>query len=202
MNELIDRSESLGCHLVPPLPRDRLCPAHFPRDEERTGRQIDVIMGRMIDHSKLGIDPDRRLVIGTGHAFLHIDIYKQGLPATKQWGTDSRARWVNKMLPDTEIVDEEDIIELAKHCSAPRTSLAYKDPVEVLDLIATAKLSNHKQDWKAATKLVVKLEEDGNVIAFQACLLAIGRNSDSCKGKSFPRKDGGEAFSLTSPPMS
>ncbi|CAE7462428.1 pol [Symbiodinium sp. CCMP2592] len=149
MNELVDGVNSLGCHFCPPRHCDKHTPTHFPRDEERSGRQIDVLVARMIDHGQVYIDPDRRHTIGTDHATLHFDIFRLGPHAKSVWGNDSRARWVTSQLPNTEIVDEDDIIALARQHTKPRSSLAYRDTQEICNLIAHAKQTGSKVAWKA-----------------------------------------------------
>eukprot|EP00439_Symbiodinium_sp_Y106_P066064 s681_g10.t1 len=72
------------------------------------------------------------------------------LKAGRRWGNDSRPRWVVGELPDTTLVDADDLIKLAKEHTAPRVSKAYADPEETKELFLRARESNDKRDWKAA----------------------------------------------------
>ncbi|CAE7354464.1 unnamed protein product [Symbiodinium sp. CCMP2592] len=99
------------------------------------------------------IEPDRRHIIGSDHAIVIGDVLVAGGPVKSVWGNDSRARWVCRDLPDVEIVDEDDLIDLAKKCSKPRGSQQYRDSDEVKNAILAARVSGTPRDWKAVHKL-------------------------------------------------
>ncbi|CAE7847912.1 unnamed protein product, partial [Symbiodinium necroappetens] len=107
-------------------------PTHYPRDEERSGRQIDMIFSRQIRLQPVSFHAERRHTIGTDHALLITDILVTRKRSRNTWGNDSRARWMSEPLPDdVEIIEEDDIVHIAKTCTRPRTSCAYKDSAEV-----------------------------------------------------------------------
>ena len=151
-NALLDAALKEGCQLVAPEAHQRDQPTHFPRDEERRGKQIDLVLVRQTCTTKLSIEPDRRHVIGSDHAFLHFEVLTASSRAAK-WGGDSRARYMCKELYDETIVDEDDLIKLATECSKPRRSRAYQDSSEIKDAIQLAKQNNDKATWKAVHRM-------------------------------------------------
>ncbi|CAE7210973.1 unnamed protein product [Symbiodinium sp. CCMP2592] len=148
LNVLLDEVTKNGCRAVPPFFGQRCQPTHFPRDETRVGRQIDMLITRSLHCQDVVIEPDRRYVINTDHALLHAEIFNNVKPLARRWGNDSRARWVHSALPDTVIVDEEDLQTLAGDYTRPRRSLAYHDSADVKDMIQQAKRENCRKTWK------------------------------------------------------
>ena len=122
-------------------------PSHFPRDESRNGRQIDVIWIRQIDHHEVVLEPDRRHVIGSDHALLHTDIYCR-VKTRDRWGNDSRPRFICRDIPTVNIDDAERLAEIAKKCTCPRRSTAYEDDEQIKKMISEAKLGGDKRAWK------------------------------------------------------
>ncbi|CAE7254887.1 pol [Symbiodinium sp. CCMP2592] len=112
-----------------------------------------MILTRGIACGDLVIVPERRLTINTDHALLYAEIYVRRKTDQLVWGNDSRARWVQGELPDTLIVDEDDIAKLGRECTRPRRSCAYRDPEEVKSAIDRAKSSGKKSDWKCVHRL-------------------------------------------------
>ncbi|CAE7333994.1 unnamed protein product [Symbiodinium microadriaticum] len=151
-NVLLDAALKEGCQLVAPDACQRHQPTHFPRDEERRGKQIDLVLVRHVDTAKLCIEPDRRHVIGSDHAFLHFEVMSASSRSAR-WGGDSRARYMCKDLYDETIVDEDDLIKLAAECSKPRRSRAYQDTDEIKEAIKHARHSNDKTAWKTVHKM-------------------------------------------------
>ena len=66
---------------------------------------------------------------------------------------NSRARFLCADIPAADIIDADDLSRLARQCSAPRVSKTYKDSAEVRSLIATARATNAKQDWKQVHRI-------------------------------------------------
>ncbi|CAE7331010.1 pol [Symbiodinium sp. CCMP2592] len=142
-----------GVRPVAPRPSDQHTPSHFPRDSTRRGRQIDMIFSRLLHVCPLCIEPERRHTIGSDHAIVMGDIMVAGGPSKVVWGNDSRPRWVVSDLPDIEIVDEDDLIALAKQCTRPRASQQYRDDDEVKGAICAARASGCAREWKRVHKL-------------------------------------------------
>ena len=153
LNVLVQEEVEHDCHACAPLPAQRFQPTHFPRDETRQGRQIDMVFSRHVTVGPVQIDPDRRHVIGTDHALLQCEV-TVGRPCNFGiWGNDSRARWVNCELRDDILVDEDDIIRLGKLCTRPRKSSAYADDDEIKAAIQEAKHCKDKKKWKQVHRL-------------------------------------------------
>ncbi|CAE6965614.1 unnamed protein product [Symbiodinium sp. CCMP2592] len=148
LNVLIHDLLQNGIEAVAPAQPHLLTPTHYPRDESREGRQIDMVFTRLVHVTPLSVDPERRHIIGSDHAIILGDILVQGGPSSMKWGNDSRARWVCRDIPETEIIDEDDLIEIAKKYTRPRPSYKYRDSDEVKDCIARARESNLPRDWK------------------------------------------------------
>ena len=153
LNALLHDCLQQGIDPVAPEVAFRRAWTHFPRDENRSGRQIDMMFKRQAHITPLVIDSDRRLSIGTDHALLSAEWWVSGGPASSRWKNDSRARWVTTSLPDTVIVDEVDLTEIAKACTRPRQSLAYRDDAETRTAIAEAKNMNTTATWKRVHRL-------------------------------------------------
>ena len=141
-----------GLEPVPPKSEQRNDPTHFPRDPLRQGRQIDMILARQVRIDHVEIEPERRKAIGSDHALLLADIYLGKKERSNQWGPDSRPRWLNKEVPETIIVDWDDVANLARLCTGPRTSERYRDDDEVKTTFALARATMDPGDWKAAHK--------------------------------------------------
>ncbi|CAE7865745.1 unnamed protein product, partial [Symbiodinium necroappetens] len=109
LNALLHQSMLQGIKPVSPQAVFARAWTHFPRDERRSGRHIDMLLSRQMHVSAFEVDPDRRLAIGSDHALLFADIWVAGGPARVRWTKDSRARWVTQNLPDVIIVDDGDL---------------------------------------------------------------------------------------------
>ncbi|CAE7915720.1 pol [Symbiodinium necroappetens] len=153
LNALLHESMLQGIKPVSPQAVFARAWTHFPRDERRSGRHIDMLLGRQMHVTAFEIDPDRRLAIGSDHALLFADIWVAGGPARVRWTKDSRARWVTQNLPDVIIVDDGDLTALAKTCTRPRTSSAFKDDAETHAAIRCAKETNDAREWKRVHRL-------------------------------------------------
>ena len=141
--------------IVPATPDEkfRATWTHYPRDETRSGRHIDLMFKRQVHLTPLIVDADRRHCIGSDHALLSCDLFVAGGPTCSRWKHDSRARWVSSPLPDGVIVDEEDLTRLAKSCTKPRTSQAFRDDEETRQAILHAKTTHCPRDWKRVHRL-------------------------------------------------
>ncbi|CAE7824475.1 Retrovirus-related Pol polyprotein from type-2 retrotransposable element R2DM [Symbiodinium microadriaticum] len=152
-NTLLHDSMHIGILPLPPEPVFKNAWTHFPRDETRSGRQIDVILRRHLHLSDVIIDADRRHALGTDHALLSTVLWTARGPTRTKWSSDSRARWVYSEPVHRDIVDEEDLIEIAKECSRPRFPQSFKDDAETFEAIGAARFSNAKQDWKKVQRI-------------------------------------------------
>ena len=151
LNHLLARTCSVGLSFSPPTPAHRVLPTHFPRDDERAGRQIDAVLGRMVSMGEVVINSEARHKIGTDHAALQCSLLLRR--HARRWPMDSRARYVQHDLPDDPLVDAGDIEHLARHYTAPRPGKKYRDPPEVQQAIQTARRSGDKATWKQVHKL-------------------------------------------------
>ena len=97
------------------------------------------------------LNEDMRL--GQNHALLFADVFVHNARCRTHWGNNSRARWVYRELEEIDIVDEDELIQLAHQCTRPRTSTAYRDGSEVRRAISAAKESNSPADWKKVHRL-------------------------------------------------
>ena len=152
MNVLVHEAMHIGGRFLSPCPEQLSAPTHFPRDENRTGRQIDVLLHRQMCLGGLNIDAARRHCIGSDHAFIFADVYLNKKIPKLRWGNDSRARWVVADLPARVIVDDEDIQLLAKEYTRPLRSQAYQDDEATKDAFRKARENNLVVDWKIAHK--------------------------------------------------
>ncbi|CAE7888122.1 pol, partial [Symbiodinium necroappetens] len=142
-----------GLRPVPPCHEQWQQPTHFPRDNTRQGRQIDLLLVRQINIEPTQIDAERRHAIGTDHALLK-NVISLRCRANKVWSPDSRPRWLCCELPHDEVlVDWDDIRKLAKSHTKPRASEKYKDDQSTIEAFRVAKNTMQPDDWKRAHKL-------------------------------------------------
>ncbi|CAE7745388.1 unnamed protein product [Symbiodinium sp. CCMP2592] len=153
LNVLLDEAGKRGCFAIAPVKSQKNTPTHYPRDETREGRQIDLFLGKDLRLGTVHIDPERRYTINSDHALLHTEITVCAATPDKQWGNDSRARWVHHELPDVTIVDDADVAELARKYTKPRASQRYRDSDETKRAIKDARVSNSKACWKQVHRL-------------------------------------------------
>ena len=153
LNALLHDCLQQGVAPAPPKAEHRLTWTHYPRDESRNGRHIDMMFKRQVHITPLSVDAERRHCIGSDHALLSGDLWIAGGPTCSRWKHDSRARWVTCSLPDGVIVDEEDLTKLAKSYTKPRSSQAFRDDDETREAIALAKSTRLSNDWKHVHRL-------------------------------------------------
>ena len=138
----------VGLQPCPPGTEQFRTPTHYPRDETRRGRHIDMMFSRHITTERVSIHPDVRHCIGTDHACLKLCLPRHRV-GRQPWGNDSRPRKMWGDIPETEIiVDAEDVSKLAMTYTKPVTHSKYQDPPAVKELIQRARASNDKKLWK------------------------------------------------------
>eukprot|EP00439_Symbiodinium_sp_Y106_P074342 s1137_g14.t1 len=152
LNFLSGEASRLGLCPVAPRASDWRSPTHFPRDETREGRQIDMLWQRRCNLSPVVIDGNRRHIIGSDHGAVIGEVTVTA-KSTNKWGNDSRPRWVVGSLPRDPIVEADDVAALARACTRPLPSQAYRDSDEIKDAVAAARISNGKVEWKRVHKL-------------------------------------------------
>ncbi|CAE7274757.1 unnamed protein product [Symbiodinium sp. CCMP2592] len=137
LDKFLEAIGDLRMKPIAPQFEDRWSPTHFPRDESREGRHIDVILCRQLVCSHVQVNSEVRYHINTDHARLEC-CCEMGRTRLKKW-TDTRPRWIP---PGTCIpcpADWNDIKEIAKSCSHPRAKKRYVDPPEVRDACTRAR---------------------------------------------------------------
>ena len=117
LNYFVNNASAQGWTPVTPKPECRRMPAHYPRDANREGCQIDALWSRQVSMSPVVIDAEARHRSGTDHALLSSRRMLQCKPT--KWGNDSRPRFVVRHLPDEPLVDVDDISALAKTHTKP-----------------------------------------------------------------------------------
>ena len=152
LNEVTQQLLQPGVKPAAPCRAQWTTPTHYPRDESRSGRQIDAVWTRMTQHGEVGIDAARRHVIWTDHALVHVDIFVSG-KFINRWGNDSRPRYVCADLPSTVICHAKDLAQMARQCTCPRPGRPYRDSEEIKSKIVEARQSNDKKSWKLVHKL-------------------------------------------------
>ena len=152
LNELAIQFQTLDVEAVAPRADQWRSATHFPRDVRRRGRQIDMIWKRRLDLREVNIDANRRHVIGTDHALLYSDVFG-GAKLGVRWGNDSRPRYMKHEIPPEVVVDAGDLSNLARRCTGPRVSDAYKDTDEIKEAIRVARSSQAVNDWKIVHRL-------------------------------------------------
>ncbi|CAE7542500.1 unnamed protein product [Symbiodinium sp. CCMP2592] len=170
LNVLLHEALQLGCKPCAPKWTQRFAPTHFPRDSERTGRQIDLILCRQVGLTDLVIDAERRHCIGSDHAFLFAEVWLRNKAVSNRWGNDSRARWVVGDLPEDYIIDDSDLTRLALAHSRPRKSNCYVDNDEIKQAIVTARSTNNTADWKRVHRLRTTARKEWKRLRLQRVL--------------------------------
>ncbi|CAE7832190.1 pol [Symbiodinium sp. CCMP2592] len=152
LNDLANQLLARDLRPIAPCEDQWHSPTHFPRDTKRRGRQIDAVWNRQLKVTNVTIDAKRRHIIGTDHALLYSDLQSGRVPLAR-WGNDSRPRYMRKDIPSQRISNAEDLADLAKKCTGPRFSHAYRDPEMVLQAMRDARQNNDAKSWKAVHRL-------------------------------------------------
>ena len=153
LNTLLHESMHIGIFPVPPEPVFKNAWTHFPRDETRSGRQIDMVLHRQLHLKDLTFDADRRLALGTDHALLVSELLVAGGVSRTKWKNESRARWVTSDIQHSCIVDEDDLVQIARQHTRPRFSQSFRDDPETSAAIRQARDSNTREDWKRVQRM-------------------------------------------------
>ncbi|CAE7518077.1 unnamed protein product [Symbiodinium sp. CCMP2592] len=131
-------ASAIGLRANAPGEDQYVTPTHYPRDETRNGRQIDMILCKHVVMEKVMIYPELRHCVGTDHACLQA-LLPQRRAGRQPWGNDSRPRkLVAEVDPQEIIVDVEDVCRLAKQ--------------------HTARSTNDKTVWKKIHKVTKKVQ--------------------------------------------
>ena len=154
LNDLLQAASMLGMQPVPPRWPLRTAPTHFPRDEARNGRHIDMMFVKQMHLVPFDVEADRRHCIGSDHALLITDLITATSPTKMRWYNDSRPRWVHRDLPsDYLLLEESDLRDIAQRYSKPRRSAAYHDDEEVHAAIRQARQDKCVRSWKRVHRL-------------------------------------------------
>ena len=137
IDKFLEVASCLRLSPVAPVWDERWMATHYPRDICREGRHIDCILVRGASSGAVRVDADIRQHINTDHAMLHAAVELQGTRGGK-W-RDCRARWVTDVetlwCPSTW----DELTEMARRCTKPRTKRKFVDDEETREAIAHAK---------------------------------------------------------------
>ncbi|CAE7830935.1 pol [Symbiodinium sp. CCMP2592] len=148
LQSLTHEAFTVGLRAVAPGADQLQTPTHYPRDETRQGRQIDMVFVKQVITKNVEINPELRHCIGSDHACLQV-LLPQRRAVRQAWGNDSRPRrLISEVGPHEVIVDVEDVCKLAKSHTAPIPYTKYEDPPELKDMIQRARSSNDRTLWK------------------------------------------------------
>ena len=148
MEAFLEEAMHLGLKTIAPMDSQLVTPSHYPRDSTRGGRQIDMLLVKAVQTTRVTLRPELRHCVGTDHAELHVDLLRSA-NRFQPWGADTRSRRLSALIPEQQmLIDDGDLRELAKRCTCPRTSLVFKDNDETKNLIAAARGTNDPKLWK------------------------------------------------------
>ncbi|CAE7294337.1 unnamed protein product [Symbiodinium sp. CCMP2592] len=145
---LLDRFAKHDLSLVPPRSPYVALPTSRPRQEGREGKQIDLFATSRFRHEGMIIHRDSSYSIGTDHELLQgvFKVVKGKVVARCQ--TKPRV-WIGGP-SKIEHIDQGVLEGLARTCTKPRRSLAYKDPKHVVLMFQQARISRTREAWKRA----------------------------------------------------
>ena len=145
---LLHSLASRGLHVRPPSQDQWTTPTTHPRQEGRTGKQIDFLACARAHSGPLEIVCGSHAAIGTDHDVLALRVHLRR--HRRAMRTDTRPRKLMQPLGPISSLDQEALVELAKNQTKPKTGSGHRDPADVKALFGMARFSKDKHDWKVA----------------------------------------------------
>ena len=147
----LDVIASRGFRLAAPLPSQFETPTSRPRQEGRSGKQIDCVCIKGLPMSKLVIHEDSHKSLGTDHELLQVEIQLRTTGKRRTHCTRPRV-WTGG--PGIiEHIDEEVLKTLARTCTKPKPGACYRDPPEVRAAAQRARASKTREGWKTVQNM-------------------------------------------------
>ena len=147
---MFDKLRRRDLVIMPPGEEQKGQPTSRPRKTNVKGRIIDFISNARVRTGSVVVATDSYQVIGTDHEFLAGKVFLHtSQPGYKRF--DTRPRYVRGE-PEIQMVDQEALCQMAKSCTRPKSTSAYKDSVEVRGAFREARRVKTAAAWKAAFK--------------------------------------------------
>ncbi|CAE6963578.1 unnamed protein product [Symbiodinium sp. CCMP2592] len=150
-NEALGQVESRGLSMIPPGPSQFQTPTSRPRQEGRRGSIIDYMATRGVRRARETVHVDSCHVLGTDHELLQGELELSKGEATRRAPTAPRV-WRGGVTL-IEHLDQPTLVHLARRCTVPAKGRGYKDPREVKEAVARARLLRTKASWCAVRSL-------------------------------------------------
>ncbi|CAE7196595.1 unnamed protein product [Symbiodinium sp. CCMP2592] len=150
-NTLHQHAVAKGLHFLPPG-RDQLeIPTSRPRQENREGQCIDILLGKLSSCRGVRVCVDSFMCLGTDHELV---VGSFAFPGEKvHHRHDSCPRILNKPIGQIDHLDQQVLTDLARTHTRPVQGCSYKDTKEVKLAFREAKRRGTAELWKTALKL-------------------------------------------------
>ena len=142
---------SKGYRLAAPAPSQFETPTSRPRQEGRSGRQIDCVAYKGVSIPRLTIHTDSYKSLGSDHELLEVFVQIRAEGRRKVHCTRPRV-WTGGPTI-IEHIDQTVLKQLAQTCTKPKPGKGYKDPPEVKTAVQRARISNTGALWKEVQNL-------------------------------------------------
>ncbi|CAE7265287.1 lolT1 [Symbiodinium sp. CCMP2592] len=144
-NEALGQVESRGLVMVPPNPAQFRTPTSRPRQEGRRGSIIDYMATRGVRRAREIVHVDSCHVLGTDHELLQGELELMKGEAARRAPTAPRV-WKGGV-DLIKYLDQATLVQLASRCTKPAQGRGYRDPPDVKEAVARARLLRTKASW-------------------------------------------------------
>ena len=140
-----------GLLTAAPSRAQQALPTSRPRQEAKTGSRIDLFASRGLLQRGVRIFPESCLSLGTDHDLQEGCFALRGTRAVSRPPTRARV-WVGGV-DKIDRLDQQALVDLAKRCTKPKPSVAYKDSKRTKDALKHARVTKSREAWKQALAL-------------------------------------------------
>ncbi|CAE7625517.1 Zdhhc3, partial [Symbiodinium sp. CCMP2456] len=140
-----------GLDFVPPSRAQWDTPTSRPRQEGRTGKQIDYLLCCGIRRGQSTIHVDSCYRTGSDHESLSA-IFTLRMPRVIERSNTRPRVWTGFRGVITDM-DQQIVEKMARECTKPRPGSGYRDPDEVKQAFKRAKVSKTGEAWKKALNM-------------------------------------------------
>ena len=151
-SEFVSLCHTRGLLPVASQPPDFQTPTSRPRQAGRAGKQIDAILASRTRTSSLRVLQGSHLALGTDHECLQCEVRVPTKQTSRPYCTRPRL-WTDGPQAIQGELDQQRLVELAKSCTKPRPSNAYRDPEETKTAFAEARRTKTNEAWTHARRL-------------------------------------------------
>ena len=141
-----------GITLTPPARDQWRTPTSRPRNQEATGRQIDMVGCKHSRATCSVIYSDSYMLVGSDHEAISQEVHFRQTGGRKVTKPSTRPRRVTREVVLPQKMDQKGLERLAKTSTKPYSSEAYVDPEHVKVCFQIARRGRQAEAWKRALR--------------------------------------------------